>query len=705
MAVTAAATQSDLLNTLTSAPHTFLQPPTKLHASSLSYLKQTLDPIASSIAQIQQERLQEARKKRKRGQDYADREVLRLKKVHVDGFAIEQVWEQARRVIDAARQEAERGLEDLIANVDAQGISDEEDTEEDLEHDMPDGEDEESDVGEEGVDYIVEGEDIGADDVDDESEEDEDMEMSGDDIDKADLKDEGPAEEYVADPNGLNDGFFSIDDFNRQSEFLEQADARGDNDGAASDEEDIDWDADPSATDPRTGNLDDENEGVGDDGEDDEEDGPTFGNVDLNAPEGASDDEDTEIEESEMDDIRGLSNTNNIMYADFFAPPAQKSSKKKKGRPNPHNFPTAQNPLNAAKADEQNEEDVERTMAAVHRDLFDDEESEQGDINDDLNPADPRSRRSTHERRRAAIAEEIRKLEAANVAKREWTLQGEARATDRPLNSLLEEDLDFERAGKPVPVITAEVSESIEELIKRRILAFDFQDIIRRRPDDLATGSSVRRGRLDFTLDDSKSKKSLAEMYEEEHLKRTDPNHVDAQDEKIDKEQKEIGALWKDIVGKLDSLSNWHYKPVAPSVGLDIRIDAPVVRLEDARPTAGADAAGASQLAPQEVYRAGEAVERGEEVATRGGGVVAREELSREEKNRRRRREKERHAKAETNEGKKQESKKMKERRGIVEDLRKGGVKMIGKKGQITDVEGNKIKEGQGARGAGAYKL
>ena len=45
---------------------------------------------------------------------------------------------------------------------------------------------------------------------------------------------------------GLNDGFFSIDDFNKQTQFLENQDARGDpNDGAASDEEDIDWEADP----------------------------------------------------------------------------------------------------------------------------------------------------------------------------------------------------------------------------------------------------------------------------------------------------------------------------------------------------------------------------------------------------------------------------------------------------------------------------
>lgn len=40
----------------------------------------------------------------------------------------------------------------------------------------------------------------------------------------------------------------------------------------------------------------------------------------------------------------------------------------------------------------------------------------------------------------------------------------------RPVNSLLEEDLEFERVVKPVPVVTEESVSSLEELIKMRIL-------------------------------------------------------------------------------------------------------------------------------------------------------------------------------------------------------------------------------------------
>ena len=638
--------------------------------------------------------------------------MLRLKQIHTDGFSVEQVWEQARRVIEAAGLEAERGLEtaEVRQTETTNGSGGVEVVE------PYDGPDDQS-LGEEGVDYEVEGIDVDGEDWEDEDEQDDMDNAVGEElvddegmgVDMADMDEEDidgglgndePADELVKDKFGLNDGFFSIDDFNRQSEFLEQQDARGDDDGAASDEEDVDWDANPlsyAGTTAGAGNRAEESD------EGDEEDsGPTFGD-----PDAQSEEEGDELDGGEIDAFGGMSNMNDIMYTDFFAPLAQKKRKNKKGRPNPHNFPEAQ-PNGAGGT--ATEDDMERTMAAVHRDLFDDgDESEQEEEREQntLDPADPKSRRSTHERRKAALAEEIRKLEAANVAKREWTLSGEARAADRPLNSLLEEDLDFERAGKPVPVITAEVSESIEDLIKRRILAHDFQDIVRRRPEDLATGKDARRGRLDFELDDNKSKKGLAEEYEEEHLRRTDQNFVDVKDEKLKNEEKEIESLWKKVCSDLDSLSSWHFRPKQPAPQLDIRVDAPAIGMEDARPSAGGEVAGASQLAPQEVYRAGEAAKGvGDEVVGKSGLPAGREEMSREERKRRRRREKERIRKASGNQSAKSDGKLASGKKEMLGDLKRGGVKVIGKKGDVRDVEGREMKAGSSSqRGAGQYKL
>lgn len=692
-----------LVASLSNAPHVFLQPSFPLYTDALAYLKHALDPLAADISAVQQKRQHEARRKRKRGQPTDDEDVLRIKNIHIDGFAPEQVWEQARRVIDAARLEAERGIKEATAKL----LDDDENTSEEAT-------DDEADLGEEGMDYEVEGVDVdGEDEVsgDDGPEFDghDDWEDGGEDgMDLENLNDSGDedgeehAEEFVADKFGLNDGFFSIESFNKQSEFLEQQDARGDRDDAASDEEDVDWDADPTAqvgaqTEDGEDDLDVDVE------DDDEENGPTFGD-----PDAESEDDDDELDAGDMDAM-GMGNTNSVMYAEFFAPPAQKKRPNKKGRPNPHNFPVQA----VGRPAEDDEEDMTRTMAAVHRDLFEDEDEDSaGEAEDEQAKVDqlnPLSRRSTHERRKAALQAEIRKLEAANVAKREWTLSGEARAADRPMNSLLEEDLEFERAGKPIPVITAEVSESIEELIKRRILAHDFQDIVRRRPEDLGTG---RRGQMDFELDNTKSKKGLAEEYEEEHLRRTDPNFVDAKDEKTKKEEAEISALWDKIRNDLDGLSSWHFRPKTAVPQLDIRVDAPTITMEDARPTASGDVAGASQLAPQEVYKGGAASSGKEEVSGKSGLPAAREELEREEKKRRRRREKERIRKAGGNDGApgaKSESRAAKEKKQVLGDLKKGGVKVIGKKGGLSNVEGKKVNvqaDGAGGQvGGGKFKL
>ncbi|KAH7407889.1 U3 small nucleolar ribonucleoprotein complex, subunit Mpp10 [Cadophora sp. MPI-SDFR-AT-0126] len=695
--------------------HTFIAPTSSLPDASLGLVKETLDPIAGKLGEEQAERLKEQRKKRKRGQSGTDDgEVLKIRKIYTEGFEVEQVWEQARRVIDALRGDAERALEELggletetgdevdegvgLLKFDEDGFeigSDDEsmeDGEGQVGEETEDDEDEELDgLGDEEEDF--EGLD-GEEGFDDEEDEDED---------------DAPAGLYVEDPHKLNDGFFSIDDFNKQTEFLEQQDAAADPyTGEASDEEDIDWDADPSTLAPKPVSSskraaamdiedDDEEE------EDDEEDGPTFGNVDLNAPEGESDDG-SEGEDLDQDPVGD--NTNNILYKDFFEPPPRKV-----GKAEMQASYLERQAKRAAQttAPIDDEAGMERAIADVRRDLFDDESDQSGseDALSDVEAGDPKSRKSAHERRQAKIAEEIRRLEAASVAKREWTLAGEARAADRPLNSLLDEDLDFERTGKPVLEVTAEVSESIEELIKRRILAQEFDEVIRRRPETETAGSS-RRGL--FELDDSKPQQSLAEMYEEEHVKAHNPDtYVSKSDEKLRKEEAEIEGLWKDVSAKLDALSSWHYKPKPAAPSLTVVSDVATISMEDAQPTtASGISTGQSMLAPQEIYKAGRdkaTIEKGE-IVPRTGAPVARQEMTREEKLRRRRREKERIKKRGGEEiGQRPESTKTKQKRETIGALKKGGVKVIGKKGEVRDVDGNKVLAGAAVNGAGGFKL
>ncbi|RKU46658.1 U3 snoRNP protein [Coniochaeta pulveracea] len=731
MAPTTLSAATPLLDVLpTEKRHLFLQPTATLPTASLALAKETLDSIAAQVADEQQERIKSA-PKRKRGDEKI--ETLKLRKVFVDGFETGQVWQQAKRIVAAALREGEEVLRELERNGEIDGFDKEEEEEEivggsgteeseeegsdevsgeEIEEDEDEEEDEDLDVDadmEEAEDS--DNFDIEQEDWDEEGEDGEglDEEQGEDGEDDEDFDDE-PAEEFVEDPNGLNDGFFSIDEFNKQTQYFEEQDARADpNTDAASDDEELNWHADPMAA--PTGSKGKESKkasskeiempDMDEDDNDDEGDGPTFGNMDLDAPEGASDDE---------DDLGGLEDgfedgvdltANDIFYKDFFAPPARKvkTGNQRKGGDYVPKARRQQAPVD--------EGDVERAMNNVHRDLFDDlsEHSDDEDALSEVDAGDPKSRRSTHERRQAKLAEEIRKLEAEAVAKRDWTLSGETTGTERPINSLLEQDLAFEHVGKPVPVITEEVSESIEELIKRRILAQEFDELIRRRPGAEDLSADRRRGMIE--LDDSKAKQSLAELYEEEHVKNTNPDsYVSKEDEKLRKEEKEVENLWRDVCARLDALSSWHYKPKPAAPSLTVVADVATIAMEDAQPaTAQGVMGGDSALAPQEIYQPGkETAEAGEVVA--GGLPVARQEMSREEKLRRRRREKERIRKsgADGKNGEKKVSKKSQEKKDTMDQLKKGGVRVINRKGEVVDVDGNKAKA-QKAATSGSFKL
>lgn len=72
---------------------------------------------------------------------------------------------------------------------------------------------------------------------------------------------------------------------------------------------------------------------------------------------------------------------------------------------------------------------------------------------------------------------------------------------------------------------------------------------------------------------------------------------------------------------------------------------------------------------------------------------MAKAEMSREEKQRRRRREKERVRKAGPDaNGKRPVSKRAQMQKDTMADLKKGGVKVINRKGEVVDMEGNKAK-------------
>ncbi len=553
----------------------FLLGQADVYRSALVVAKELLDPIA--------------------------RRSCDLTQLSVDGFDVNQIYEQAKFISESAVGEimsvaelqdhhrADGEIEDASPGDSSADLTDDSNP---LAETFVSGSDDVSDFGEEGED-----ENDGA-NVEDGVEGEE--ESSSEETPKAKEQTDGTIHpmKFKKDVHGLNDGFFDIDDFNRQTELMEQM-----SDG---DDDEIDFDKDP--------------------------------------------DEQT----SDVEEDAGA-----LMYNDFFHAPKLQKKKASKAR-------------GLAQDDE---DGLEAAMGAMKRDLFDQASDTEEEV----------SKESRHTKRKRELAEEIRQLEEANVAKKQWTLMGEARAADRPMNSLLEEDLDFERARKPVPVVTQETIDSLEDMIKQRIRDGNFDSLKKKRVEDVVE-FQPKRGPLSA----NKSDKSLAQIYEESHLAKTDPNFVNTNDAKRDQEYTEIIDLVANVNKKLDSLSNWHFTPKAPKASLRITTNAPAISMEDAQPTG---VSTATLVAPQEVHK----VQRQEGEVIRGGLPVSKEEMNRDERRRQRRREKHaRHKAAEERERTRPANKRAAERENVRDALKLGNVTVIGKKGEKRNIDGKLVSKKPG---------
>ncbi|GMJ06696.1 hypothetical protein like AT5G66540 [Hibiscus trionum] len=198
---------------------------------------------------------------------------------------------------------------------------------------------------------------------------------------------------------------------------------------------------------------------------------------------------------------------------------------------------------------------------------------------------------SKHEKELDELRSKIEQMEKANLDPKVWTMRGEVTAAQRQKNSALEVDLDFEHNVRPAPVITEEVTASLEDLIKTRISEGLFDDVQK------APTLSSKAPREVKELDDNKSKKGLAEIYEEEFVQKTDP--ASAPLTFSDELKKEASMLFKKLCLKLDALSHFHFTPKPVVEDMSIQTNVPALAMEEIAPMAVSDAA---MLAPEEVF-------------------------------------------------------------------------------------------------------
>ncbi|KAF8952493.1 hypothetical protein BGZ52_005896 [Haplosporangium bisporale] len=494
-----------------------------------------------------------------------------LEELFIDGFDNDQIWEEIHMQNTPFLSYLKAEIKALKSKKTAQAKEVEEEDNEETEMNL--GLDDE-DMGlemedtdnMEGLSGEDEEEGFGSDDAeglgeeDDEEEHDDDEEEEGEEEEEEELDDLDLPVKKKFRKSEVDDDFFNLDEFNAMTEKQEQDEL--DEKEPDENEEEIDYFADPDMI--ESGDEDDD-----------------FGEIDEN--------------ENEVD-------AHDVGYRDFFEPVAIGKTNRPKPQRRPEN-------------DRKEKENVDEEMEDAEMGEDDEESAEVNELGDRVSNLfgleddgeEESEKLSKHEKMQKKMKEQIEALEQENVAPRDWTKKGEASSSDRPLNSLLEEDLDFETVSKPIPVITAELTQSLEDIIKARILEANYDDVVRKAaPNQKAFNPSSR-----VEISDEKSKKSLAELYEDDYVRQTSTSgpQMSEREAALEKKHEEITNLWQELCQKLDSLSNWHYTPKPPKAELTVVTNAPAISMEEAIPVSVADAA---LLAPEEIYSAGKAPIKGD---------------------------------------------------------------------------------------------
>ncbi|XP_008291311.1 U3 small nucleolar ribonucleoprotein MPP10 [Stegastes partitus] len=249
--------------------------------------------------------------------------------------------------------------------------------------------------------------------------------------------------------------------------------------------------------------------------------------------------------------------------------------------------------------EEGDDDDEERSQSkASHKKVtFDqsaDDESEGEDLEDIFGGRAPSSAKSesksSFEKRQEKMAKQIEELEKAALGEKPWQLSGEVTAQTRPENSMLEEHVEFEQASRTAPAITEDTTLQLEDIIKQRIKDQAFDDVVRKEKPKEEVFEYKKR----LTLDQEKSKQSLAEIYEQEYLKQTQQKT----EEEENPAHVEIQKLMDTLFLKLDALSNFHFTPKPPVPEVKVVSNLPSVTMEEVAPVGTSDA---TLLAPEEI--------------------------------------------------------------------------------------------------------
>ena len=167
---------------------------------------------------------------------------------------------------------------------------------------------------------------------------------------------------------------------------------------------------------------------------------------------------------------------------------------------------------------------------------------------------------------------------------------------------------------------SAQVTASIDEIIKQRIKDGLFDDVIRKaalRPNSYKPRAAE--------ISTEKSKLGLGEVYAKEYEQQILGNATEESKEE-EKAHAAVRELFATLSSRLDNLFSFHATPKPHQSEVTVKSKVAAVSMEEATPTA---MASSESLAPEEVYG-----------KRKGAKLAAREELSQEERKAQRRKKK-----------------------------------------------------------------
>ncbi|KAN0012007.1 hypothetical protein ACTFIU_000226 [Dictyostelium citrinum] len=552
------------------------------------------------------------------------------------GFDGEQIWAQLQLYNDPILQELESKVNDLTKNTNDLNIIQQQ--QEDDEDDDFDGEEDE-DEDDEDDDFNLEHDDYQESDLEDELSPQEDS-LGDSDIESEEAEEEEEEQKKTTKSNKnnkkttttVNDkddkkkikgkNFFGDDgnvDFFDAKEMEKFLDDEDDNEYQRREDEE----------------NEDEDVELGDSDEDD-------GGLDL--PEAEMDDEERHLdslldkymeenaEELELERLASKSKSksksstskksksvdpSNMKFDDFFADPNEKGDDD-----DDNEFPIDNLSDNDDYEDEEGDDDLNEDEDEDEDENID-QDKEEEEIKEDKEEATlPPEELSTFQKRAQKIQQRIKELEQQNLKKKDWTLIGESSARDRPSDSLLGEVLDYDHTQRATPTITEETNKTIDDMIKKRILEKNFDDVIRKTEKEFKDNYKKKT-----ELSDEKNTEGLGDVYEKSYMKQV--LGVEETDELKQKHIK-IYGLFNKLCYKLDSLANFQFTPKRiKDRELNITT-ANALTIEEKIPVA---TSSATMIAPEEVYFKKNADEKGESELTKEERVKNRKKVKQQWRN------------------------------------------------------------------------